>query len=100
MCSTLFIFYYKSNKFSREKARKILDLIKVCATILLYPVKNSRRKQMLEHGSDFIEDSKIMYDIEDTKDTTNLTALGRALSSPVRIQMIAWSTRKICLRQR
>ena len=55
---------------------------------------------MLEHGSDFIEDSKIMYDIEDTKDTTNLTALGRALSSPVRIQMIAWSTRKICLRQR
>ena len=33
MCSTLFIFYYKSNKFSREKARKILDLIKVCATV-------------------------------------------------------------------
>ena len=49
---------------------------------------------MLEHGSDFIEDSKIMYDIEDTKDTTNLTAWGRALSSPVRIQMIRLVNKK------
>ena len=42
----------------------------------------------------FIEDSKIIYDIEGTKDTTKLAALGRALSSPVRIQMIRLVNKK------
>ena len=37
---------------------------------------------MQEHDNDFIEDSKVTYDIEGTKDTTEITALGRALSSP------------------
>ena len=49
---------------------------------------------MQEHGNDFIEDSKIMYNIEDSKDTTNITTLGRALSSPVRIQMIRLVNKK------
>ena len=42
---------------------------------------------MQGHDTDFIEDSKIIHDIEGTKVTTHLAALGRALSSPVRIQM-------------
>ena len=49
---------------------------------------------MQKHDSDFIEDSKIMYDIEGAKDTTSLAALGRALSSPVRIQMIRLVNKK------
>ena len=49
---------------------------------------------MQEHDSDFIEGSKIIYDIDGTKDTTNLAALGRALSSPVRIQMIRLVNKK------
>ena len=49
---------------------------------------------MQEHDSDFIEDSKIIYDIEGTKDTTTLAAFGRALSSPVRIQMIRLVNKK------
>ena len=49
---------------------------------------------MHEHDRDFIEESKIIYDIEGTKDTTNLAALGRALSSPVRIQMIRLVNKK------
>ena len=49
---------------------------------------------MQEHDNNFIEDTKIMYDIEDTKDTTKLAALGRALSSPVRIQMIRLVNKK------
>ena len=49
---------------------------------------------MQEHDNDFIEDSKIIYDIEGTKDTTSLAALGRALSSPVRIQMIRLVNKK------
>ena len=50
-------------------------------------------KQMQEHDNEFIEDSKIVYDIEGTKDTTSLAALGRALSSPTRIQMIRLASR-------
>ena len=49
---------------------------------------------MQEHDSDFIEGSKITYDVEGTKDTTNLAALGRALSSPARIQMIRLVNKK------
>ena len=49
---------------------------------------------MHEHDSDFIEDSKIIYDIEGTKDTTNIAAFGKALSSPVRIQMIRLVNKK------
>ena len=49
---------------------------------------------MQEHDIDFIEDSKIIYDIEGTKDTTKIAALGRALSSPVRIQMIRLVNKK------
>ena len=49
---------------------------------------------MQEHDSDFIEDSKVTYDIEGVKDTTSLAALGRALSSPVRIQMIRLVNKK------
>ena len=49
---------------------------------------------MQANDNNFIEDSKIMYDIEDAKDTTNLAALGRALSSPVRIQMIRLVNKK------
>ena len=49
---------------------------------------------MQVHDSDFIEDSKIVYDIEGTNDTTSLAALGRALSSPVRIQMIRLVNKK------
>ena len=49
---------------------------------------------MQEHDSDFIEDSKIIYDIDGTNDTTNLAAFGRALSSPVRIQMIRLVNKK------
>ena len=49
---------------------------------------------MHEHDNDFIEDSKIIYDIEGTKDTTSLAAFGKALSSPVRIQMIRLVNKK------
>ena len=49
---------------------------------------------MQEHDIDFVEDSKIVYDIEGTKDTTSLAALGRALSSPARIQMIRLVNKK------
>lgn len=49
---------------------------------------------MQEHDSDFIEGSRITYDVEGTKDTTNLAALGRALSSPARIQMIRLVNKK------
>lgn len=49
---------------------------------------------MQEHNSSFIEDSKIIYDIEGSKDTTVLATLGRALSSPIRIQMIRLVNKK------
>ena len=57
------------------------------------PDANSKEKIDAKHDSDFIEDSKIVYDIEGTKDTTSLAALGRALSSPTRIQMIRLASR-------
>lgn len=49
---------------------------------------------MQEHDGDFIEDSKIIYDVDGAKDTINLAALGRALSSPIRIQMIGLVNKK------
>ena len=49
---------------------------------------------MQDYYNDLIEDSKVMYDIEGTKDTTKLAAFGRALSSPIRIQMIRLVNKK------
>ena len=49
---------------------------------------------MQEHDNNFIEDSKIIFDIDRTKDTTSLVALGKALSSPVRIEIIRLVNKK------